>query len=111
MEVWAGNGGGDGEGGDLSEGVDAGIGAAGPLGQDGFSADVEDGLGERALHGREAGLDLPAVERGAVVSENGLPKDHTDDIGRYHEGGGEPGNPSSEEEPGVERSVGILGWL
>ena len=57
------------EAGDLAEGVDSGVGAAGALGEDGFSCDVVDGVGECALHGGEIGLDLPAVVRGAVVSE------------------------------------------
>ena len=61
------DGGGEGEGGDLGEGVDAGVGAAGALGEDGFTGDVVEGLGEGALDGEKAGLDLPAVEVGAVV--------------------------------------------
>ena len=52
-----------GEGGDLREGVDAGVGAAGALGEDGFAGEVEDGFGERSLDGGEAGLYLPAVKR------------------------------------------------
>ncbi len=60
----------EGEGGDLGEGVDAGVGAAGALGEDGFSGDVVDGVGEGALDGGEIGLDLPAVEGGSVVGED-----------------------------------------
>ena len=60
----------EGEGGDLGEGVDAGVGAAGALREDGLAGDVVDGLGESALDGGKAGLDLPAVEGRAVVGED-----------------------------------------
>jgi hypothetical protein len=58
--------------------VDAGIGAAGALREDGFAGDVADGAGEGALDGGEVGLDLPAVVGGAVVGEDDLPVRHED---------------------------------
>ena len=58
------------------EGVDAGVGAAGALGEDGFAGDAMDGVGERALDGGEVGLDLPAVVGGSVVGEDELPVRH-----------------------------------
>ena len=67
-EVGGGDGGVEGEGGDLREGVDAGVGAAGALGENGLAGDVVEGVGEGALDGGQAGLDLPAVEGGAVVA-------------------------------------------
>ncbi len=67
---------GEGEGGDLGEGVDAGVGAAGALGEDGFAGDAVDCLGECALDGGQAGLNLPAVVGGSVVGEDGLPVRH-----------------------------------
>jgi hypothetical protein len=51
MEVGGGDGYAEGEGGDLSEGVDAGIGAAGALRKDGVSGDVVDCPRESALDG------------------------------------------------------------
>ena len=57
----------------VAEGVEAGVGAAGALGEDGFAGDAVEGLGEGSLHGGEAWLDLPAVEGGAVVAEGELP--------------------------------------
>ncbi len=75
-EVGGRDGGGEREGGDLGEGVDAGVGAAGALGEDGFAGDVVEGLGEGALDGGEAGLDLPAVEGRAVVGEDEFPVLH-----------------------------------
>jgi len=56
--------------------VDAGVGAAGALGKDGFAGEVVEGLSEGPLDGREAGLDLPAVEAGAVVAEDEFPVGH-----------------------------------
>ena len=76
VEVGCGDGCSEGEGGDLGEGVDAGVGAAGALGEDAFAGDAVDGVGERALDGGQAGLDLPAVEGGAVVGEGELPVRH-----------------------------------
>ncbi len=64
MEVGGGDGYAEGEGGDLSEGVDAGIGAAGALRKDGVSGDVVDCPRESALDGGEVGLDLPTVVGG-----------------------------------------------
>jgi len=52
---------------DLSEGVDAGIGAACAVDEDFFLGDLAGGFGDGALDSRLAGLDLPAVEGGAVV--------------------------------------------
>jgi len=56
--------------------VDAGVGAARALGENGFSGDAVDGLGECALDGGEIGLDLPTVVRGPVVGEYELPVRH-----------------------------------
>ena len=78
MEVRLGDGCVDGEGGDLSEGVDACIGAAGALREYGFTGDLEDGFGEGSLHGWQAWLDLPAVKRCPIVGEDCLPKRHTE---------------------------------
>ena len=62
-----------GKAGHLAERMDAGIGAAGALGQDGFTGDVQEGAGERALNGRETGLHLPPVKGSAVIGEGELP--------------------------------------
>ena len=78
VEVGGGDGDGEREGGDLGEGVDSGVGAAGALREDGLSGDALDGLGEGALHGGEIGLDLPAVVGGSVVGESGFPVRHGD---------------------------------
>ena len=72
VEVGGGDGGAEGEGGDLGEGVDAGVSAAGALGEDRLGGDVGDGAGEGSLDGGQAGLDLPAVEGCAVVDESGF---------------------------------------
>jgi hypothetical protein len=60
--------------------VDAGVGAAGALGQGGFAGDVVNGAGECALDGGEIGLDLPAVVGSSVVSESELPVEHGADL-------------------------------
>jgi hypothetical protein len=78
MEVGGGDGDGEREGGDLGKGVDAGVGAAGALREDGLSGDALDGFGEGSLHGGEIGLDLPAVVGGSVVGESGFPVRHGD---------------------------------
>ena len=64
------------EAGDLPEGVDAGVGAAGALRQDGFASDVADGMGEGSLDSREGGLDLPAVVVRAIVRQGEFPEKH-----------------------------------
>ena len=51
----------------LSQGMDAGIGAARCLGDDGLAGEALDGLLQRLLHRQPVGLALPAAERGAVV--------------------------------------------
>ena len=84
VEVGGGNGDVEGEGGDLGEGVDSGVGAAGALGEDGLSGDAVDGVGEGSLNGGEVGLDLPAVEGGSVVAEDGFPDGHGCFLRRYH---------------------------
>jgi hypothetical protein len=66
----------EGEGGDLGEGVDAGVGAARALGENGFAGDAVEGLDECALNSGESGLDLPAVVGGSVVGECDLPVRH-----------------------------------
>ena len=68
-DVGGGNGAGGVKGCDLGERVDAGIGASRALGQELFSGEALDGVGESSLDGGLAGLDLPAVEGGAVVGE------------------------------------------
>ena len=72
MEIGGGDGYGEGEGGDLCEGVDAGVGTARALGKNGFTGDAMNGLGEGALDGGDIGLDLPTVVRGSVVAEDEL---------------------------------------
>ena len=62
--------------GHLGEGVNAGVCATGALWEDGFAGDLADGFGQCALDGRKAGLDLPTVEVGAVVTESELPVRH-----------------------------------
>ena len=44
--------------------MDPGIGASGALRQNGLPGNAADGLGQRPLDGREAGLNLPAMEGG-----------------------------------------------
>jgi hypothetical protein len=80
MEVCRGDWDGDGEGGDLGEGVDAGVGAARALGENGFAGDALDGLREGALNGGEIGLDLPTVVGGSVVGQDEFPVRHGDDL-------------------------------
>ena len=75
-EVGWGNGRGEGDAGNLSEGVDASVRAAGALRENGFSGDVAEGCGKGALDGGEVGLDLPAVEGGTVVGEGEFPALH-----------------------------------
>lgn len=74
------DGGGQGERGDLAEGVDAGVGTAGTLGEDALAEGAMDGIGERALDGRQAGLHLPPVKPGTVVGERELPVRHGRDL-------------------------------
>ncbi len=76
VKVLGRDGGREGDGGDLGKGVDAGVGTAGTLGEDGFANDAMEGLGEGTLDRGEAGLNLPAVEAGAVVREGELPVGH-----------------------------------
>ena len=63
----------EGEGGDLSEGVDAGIGAARALREDRLAGDAMDCACEGSLDGGEIGLDLPPVVGSSVVGEGELP--------------------------------------
>ena len=76
MKIGGGDGDGERKGGNLREGVNAGVGAAGTLGENGFAGDAMDGLGECALDGGEVGLHLPAVVGGSVVGEDELPVRH-----------------------------------
>lgn len=78
VEVGGGDGNREREGGYLGEGVDAGVGAAGALGEDVFSGDVADYVGERALDGGQVGLNLPAVVGASIVAESYLPVRHED---------------------------------
>ena len=64
------------EGGDLAERVHAGVGAAGALGENRLAGEVTEGCRERRLDGGQGGLDLPAVEGGAVVGEDEFPEGH-----------------------------------
>lgn len=64
------------EGCDLSESVDSGVGAARALRQELFSGEALDDSGERALDGGLAGLDLPAVEGGAIIGESEFESTH-----------------------------------
>ena len=61
---------------DLAESVDTGVGSARSLRQHALSDGTLNGIGECALNGRKAGLNLPAVECGAVVGERELPVRH-----------------------------------
>ncbi len=76
QKVWHGDGSGGCEGCNLAEGVHTGVGAAGALGKDVLACDGMDGVGECALDGGEAGLNLPTVEGGAVVAEREFPECH-----------------------------------
>ena len=76
VEVGGRDGGLDGEGGDLGEGVDSGVGAPGALREDTLANSAMDGVGEEALDGGQAGLNLPSVEGCAVVGESELPVRH-----------------------------------
>ena len=80
MKICGGNGDGERKGGDLSERVNAGVGAAGALGEDVFSGDVADDVGERSLDGRQLGLNLPAVVGASIVGESYLPVRHEDSL-------------------------------
>jgi hypothetical protein len=76
MEIGGWDGSGEGERGDLSQRMHAGIGAAGALGKDALAHGAMDGIDQQTLDGGEAGLDLPAVKRCAVVRERELPVSH-----------------------------------
>ncbi len=76
VQVRGGNGGRESEAGDLREGVNAGVCAAGALGKNALAGDPGDGVGEVSLHGGESRLDLPAMQVGAVVAEDRLPERH-----------------------------------
>jgi hypothetical protein len=54
---------------DLAEGVDSGVGAAGAVDGDALLSDFLEGVFEGALDGGDLGLELPAVEVGAVVGD------------------------------------------
>lgn len=61
------------EAGDLGKRVDACIRAAGALRERRLAGDAAERRLQFALDGREAGLNLPALKIGAVVSEGELP--------------------------------------
>ena len=86
-EVCGRNGAGGLKGCDLGEGVNAGVGASGALGQKLLSGEALDGVGQSALDGGLAGLNLPAVEGRAVIGEREF------------------------ESAGAHRSHGFQGWL
>ena len=56
------------EGGDLPKRVDAGVGAARALREHPLAHGAVDRVREQALDGGQAGLDLPSMERCAVVA-------------------------------------------
>lgn len=68
--VFTGDGGGGREAGDLGKGMDAGVGAAGALGEYVFAGQASNGRSECALDGGAAGLDLPPGEVRAVVGKD-----------------------------------------
>lgn len=78
MEVCGRDRNGESEGGYLGQSMDAGVGTAGSLGEDGLSCDAFDCLGQGALDGGLVGLDLPAVVAGSIVGESGFPERHGD---------------------------------
>jgi hypothetical protein len=80
IKIRRGDGDGEGEGGHLTEGVDAGVGAAGALREDSFAGHALDCLRQSALDGGEAGLDLPTVVGGSVVGEDEFPVRHEVDL-------------------------------
>jgi hypothetical protein len=53
--------------------VNPGVGAPAALGQDALAGNTFDGVGKVALDGLMAGLNLPAVEIGAVVGQGKFP--------------------------------------
>lgn len=61
------------EAGDLGQGMDSSVGAAGALRQGRFARDSAEGCLELSLDGRQAGLDLPALEVRSIVGEGQLP--------------------------------------
>ena len=63
---------------DLGEGVYAGVRAACAVDEDFFLGDLAGGFGDGALDGGLAGLDLPAVEGGAVVGDCEFEVAHVD---------------------------------
>ena len=64
----------------MSEGVDAGVGAAGALREHGFAGDLVERGGEGALHGGQIRLDLPAVEWRSVIGEDEFPELHGESL-------------------------------
>jgi len=60
----------------LGEGVHAGVGAPGPLGEGGLAQDAIERRSQFALDGGVAGLNLPAVKVGAIVGEDEFPVLH-----------------------------------
>jgi hypothetical protein len=54
---------------DLTEGVDAGVGAARAMHDNSFLGDFASGGVNFTLDSREPGLELPAVEVGAIVGD------------------------------------------
>ena len=79
-QVGGGDGRGEREAGDLGEGVDASVGAAGTLGEDALAGGAVDGVGEQALDGGKVGLDLPSAVGGSIVGEGELPVRHGDQM-------------------------------
>jgi hypothetical protein len=76
-EVFRGDARQEGEAGNLAKGVDAGVCAAGALGEGGLAGNpAESGL-ELSLDGGFTGLNLPAAEVGAVVGQGEFPDART----------------------------------
>jgi hypothetical protein len=73
MKICGGDGNGEREGCDLGESVDAGVGAARTLRENGLAGDAMECIGECALDGGVARLDLPTVVGRSVVGEDELP--------------------------------------
>jgi hypothetical protein len=65
---------------DLAERVDAGVCSAGAVNGYLFLSDFAEYIGDCALNGGDAGLDLPAVECGAVISKGQFDVTHAEQI-------------------------------
>ena len=82
VKIWGGDGCEEIEAGNLREGVDTGVGAAGAGGEGAFGRNAKESVRKMLLHGGEAGLDLPAVEMAAIVTESAHPAWHGATVAR-----------------------------